>query len=66
MRRQRGKRGGFAILVRDGLHVLRTHANEFAQLVDLQLHDGSRLAIVNVYMPPVASLRRKHLTDEHA
>ena len=39
-RRSKGKRGGFAMLVRKGLHCKRTMCNEYAQLVDIQLEAG--------------------------
>ena len=39
-RRTKGKRGGFAMLVRKGLQCTRTLCNDYAQLVDIQLEAG--------------------------
>lgn len=63
-RRPNSKRGGIAIAVRKGLHIVRTVGNEFAQLVELKLPAGTHLAVVNIYMPPVASVVKKHHTEE--
>ena len=63
-RRPSGKRGGFATLVKKGLHVTRVAQNDYAILVDLLLPGGDRLAVVNSYLPPIASLKRKRLSDE--
>ena len=63
-RRAKGKRGGFATLVKKGINVTRVVDNDYALLTDLLLPGGDRVAVVNTYMPPVASIRRKHLTDE--
>ena len=51
-RREKGKRGGIAILVRNSLKVLQYTGNEYAQQVVLGLPDGQRAAITNVYLPP--------------
>ena len=63
-RRPSGKRGGFATLVKKGLHVTRVAQNDYAILVDLLLPGGDRLAVVNSYLPPIASLKRKRLSAE--
>ena len=63
-RRAKGKRGGFATLVKKGLNVTRVVANDYALLTELLLPGGDRVAVVNVYMPPIASIKRKRLSDE--
>ncbi len=52
-RRNTGKRGGIAIIVRNGIQVLRHIGNEFSQGVCLQVHGGEKLWVGNVYMPPI-------------
>ena len=39
-RRAKGKRGGFAMLVRKGLHCTRTVSNDYAQLADIKIEAG--------------------------
>ena len=63
-RRAKGKRGGFATLVKKGINVTRVVDNEYALLTDLLLPGGARVAVVNAYMPPIASIKRKRLNDE--
>ena len=63
-RRSSGKRGGFATLVKKGLQVTRVVTNDYAILTDLQLPGGDKLAVVNTYLPPIASIKRKRLSDE--
>jgi exonuclease III len=63
-RRAKGKRGGFATLVKKGINVTRVVDNEYALLTDLLLPGGARVAVVNTYMPPIASIKRKRLNDE--
>ena len=63
-RRAKGKRGGFATLVKKGLNVTRVVANDYALLTELLLPGGDRVAVVNAYMPPIASIKRKRLSDE--
>ena len=55
-RRETGKRGGIAILVRNGIQVLRYLGNEYTQGVCIQVHGGEKIWIGNVYMPPVQNL----------
>ena len=63
-RRAKGKRGGFATLVKKGLNVTRVVDNDYAILTELLLPGGDRVAVVNTYMPPIASIKRKRLNDE--
>ena len=65
-RRTKGKRGGFATLVRKGITVQRHVANEYAQLLELTVPGGSHLAVVNCYLPPGNGMRRKRLSEEAA
>ena len=55
-RRERGSRGGIAIIIRKGIKILSYIGNEFAQGVCLQVQGGEKLWVGNVYMPPVQSL----------
>ncbi len=55
-RRGTGKRGGIAIIVRNGIKVIRHIGNEFSQGVCLQVHGGEKLWVGNVYMPPTQNL----------
>ena len=63
-RRSRGKRGGIAVLVRKGIHVMAHHSTECAQVLTVQGPHGARGAICNVYIPPVGNLSRRKLTEE--
>ena len=62
--RRSGTRGGIAVLVREGLHVRKTASNEYAQMVDLQMSDGSICSIINTYLPPMYNLGRRHITED--
>ena len=61
--RRSGRRGGIAILVRDGLCVHRVLGNEYAQFVELRLPNGALCTIANVYLPPTSNLGRRRLTE---
>ena len=65
-RRTKGKKSGFATLVRKGITVQRHIANKFAQLLVLTVPGGSQLAVVNCYLPPGSGMRRKRLSDDVA
>jgi hypothetical protein len=58
-RRERGSRGGIAVIIRKGIKILRYIGNEFAQGVCLQVQGGEKLWVGNVYMPPVQSLQKR-------
>jgi hypothetical protein len=62
--RRSGRRGGIAILVKEGLHVSRVVGNEYAQLVELRTHGGAMCTVANVYLPPNNNLGRRHLTEQ--
>ena len=51
-------------MVKKGLNVTRVVDNDYALLIELLLPGGDRVAVVNVYMPPIASIKRKRLNDE--
>ena len=51
-------------MVKKGLHVTRVVKNDYAILTDLHLSGGDRLSVVNAYLPPIASVKRKRLSDE--
>ena len=61
-RRPKGKRGGIAVLVRQGLNWTLVHTCEYAQVLKLGLPDQQEAFVVNVYLPPAASLARKGVT----
>ena len=65
-RRDKGRRGGLAILVRKSLKILSENSNEYALQVQLGLPDGQRATITNVYLPPSTSLLRRHVSDKTA
>ena len=61
--RRSGRRGGIAILVREGLCVHRVVGNEYAQFVELRLPNGALCTIGNTYLPPTTNLGRRRLTE---
>lgn len=54
------------MLVRNSLPLLHSSGNEYAQSVHVQLPDGQRAVINNVYLPPVDSLRRRNVLEATA
>jgi exonuclease III len=62
--RRSGRRGGIAILVKEGLHVSRAVGNEYAQLVELRTHSGAMCTLANAYLPPNNNLGRRQLTEQ--
>ena len=65
-RRSQGKRGGIALLIRQGISILSHHSNEVAQVVTILGPHGARGALCNVYIPPVGTLSRRRLSEEVA
>ena len=65
-RRTKGKRGGFATLVRKGITVQRHVSNDYAQLLNLTVPGGRQLAVINSYLPPANSMRRKRQPEDAA
>lgn len=68
-RRPNGKRrGGIAIYVRKNLSGSRVKGqdNEFAQQVTVQLPDGTKLVVTNVYLPPTKNLKKRGILEEEA
>ena len=65
-RREKGTRGGIAILVRKAFPIHSYKGNEYAQQVQLGLPDGQKATISNVYLPPHDSLRRRHIEVDAA
>ena len=65
-RRQKGRRGGIAIIVRNSLPILAYQGNEYAQFVHVGLPDGEKAVIKNVYLPPYESLRRRKIQEVDA
>lgn len=61
-RRPKGKRGGIALLVRKGLNWTLVHTCEYAQVLKLGTPHHQDMFVVNVYLPPAASLTRKGVT----
>jgi exonuclease III len=55
-RRDKGRRGGMAILVKNGIQVTKYIGNEYSQGVCIQVHGGEKIWVGNVYMPPTTSL----------
>jgi hypothetical protein len=62
-KRRSGRRGGIAILVREGIAVIRHVCNEYAQFVELQMPNGTTGIVANVYLPPTNNLARRNLTE---
>jgi hypothetical protein len=63
-RRETGKRGGIAILVRNGIQVLRHVGNEYSQGICIQIHGGEKLWIGNIYMPPAQNLHKRGIDEQ--
>jgi hypothetical protein len=52
-RRESGRRGGIAMLIRKGIKVLKYLGNEYTQGICLQIQGGDRIWVGNIYLPPV-------------
>jgi hypothetical protein len=52
-RRESGRRGGIAMLIRKGIKVLKYIGNEYTQGICLQIQGGDRIWVGNIYLPPV-------------
>ena len=63
-RHTKGKRSGFATLVRSNISVLAHHSVEFAQVVTLLGPHGAKGSVGNVYIPPVGNLGRRKLSED--
>ncbi len=63
--RRSGRRGGIAILVREGICVHRVVGNEYAQFVELRLPNGALCTVGNTYLPPNTNLGRRPLTESN-
>jgi hypothetical protein len=58
-RREKGRRGGIALLVKQGLKVLKYVGNEYAQGVGIQTQGGETVWVGNVYLPPTNSMPKR-------
>lgn len=65
-RRETGKRGGIAIYTSNKLKIVRADGNEYAQTVQLQLPDSTKINIANVYLPPAMSLQKRKIAESTA
>jgi exonuclease III len=63
-RRNKGNRGGIAILVRKGIKTTHYKGNEYAQGMCMNVQGGEKLWIGNVYMPPAPNLIRRGVEEE--
>jgi hypothetical protein len=52
-RREQGRRGGIAMLIRKGIKVSKVLTSEYSQAALLQLPLGKEQWVCNVYIPPV-------------
>ena len=57
-------RGGIAVLLHSGIHVVQHRGNEFAQVVMLQGRTSARASVCNVHMPPSGNLSRRSYSEE--
>ena len=53
-------------MVRKGISVQRHLSNEYAQLLNLSVPGGNQLAVINCYLPPGNSMRRKRWSEDAA
>ena len=65
-RRATDRRGGIAILVKQGLKVLKYVGNEYAQGIDIQGHGGEHIWVGNVYLPPATNLQTRGIDEDSA
>jgi hypothetical protein len=65
-RRDYGKRGGIAILVKKGIKIMKSMGNEYAQMICIQGQGSEKVWIGNIYLPPALSLDRRGIDEELA
>jgi endonuclease/exonuclease/phosphatase family metal-dependent hydrolase len=65
-RRKTGNRGGIAIYIKKQLTIEQTLGNEYGLYVKLMLPNSQRINIVNIYLPPAQSLKRRAITEAQA
>jgi exonuclease III len=65
-RRRKGTRGGIAIYVRKSFTIEHTQGNEYAQYAKITLPNSQRINIVNVYLPPASSLKKRNIPEAQA
>ena len=65
-RREKGIRGGIALLVRKGIKVTKYVGNEYAQGVGIQVQGGDTIWVGNVYLPPTESMLKRGKDEEVA
>ena len=65
-RREKGKRGGIAMIVKKGIKVLRYIGNEYTQGVCLQGQGGEKIWVGNVYLPPAPNLAKRRIDEQVA
>jgi exonuclease III len=63
-RRNKGNRGGIAILARKGIKISQYRGNEYAQKMCMEVQGGDHIYIGNVYMPPAPNLTRRGIDEE--
>jgi exonuclease III len=63
-RRNKGNRGGIAIIVRKGIKISQYRGNEYAQGVCIDVQGGEKVWIGNIYMPPAPNLQRRGVDEE--
>ena len=65
-RRNKGNRGGIAIIIKKGIKVHNYVGNEYAQGMCIEVQGGEKLWIGNVYMPPTPNLIRRGVNEDDA
>jgi exonuclease III len=65
-RRLKGSRGGIAMYIKKQFAVEQVKGNEYSQYVKLTLPNSERINVVNVYLPPATSLKRRAITEAEA
>jgi hypothetical protein len=65
-RRNKGNRGGIAIIIKKGIKVNKYIGNEYAQGMCIDVQGGEKLWIGNIYMPPTPNLLRRGINEDDA
>jgi exonuclease III len=65
-RRNKGNRGGIAIYTKKQIAIEQALGNEYGLFLKITLPNSQRINVVNVYLPPTASLKRRDITEAQA
>lgn len=62
-RRPGSTRGGLATYIRKPIKIESSHTNEYSIHTKLILPNSTRINIINIYIPPTTSLKKRNITE---